>query len=164
VSIENCAICEMANNVPDEGWIYENDSWIAGTLPGLEIPGWIVLALRRHAVDAAPLTAKESLDLGVAIAPVSTALANVTKAERIYLQAYGENESHWHLLLSARGKDVPIEHRHVQFFVNRQRYLDVPAARQIADQVRTALGNENDTPVPTAGDSSALAGATDPMR
>jgi diadenosine tetraphosphate (Ap4A) HIT family hydrolase len=118
--IADCAICAMVAATPPDRWVYENESWVAGTLPGLEIPGWIVLALRRHAVGAAPLAERECRDLGAALSPPLGALAGATDAERIYLQAYGEQEAHWHLLLSARGPEVPPEHRHVQFFLHRQ--------------------------------------------
>lgn len=135
----SCAICAMVDDEPAAGWAYEDDSWVAGTLPGLEIPGWIVLALRRHAIEAAPLTAGEAADLGQAIGRVSAAVESVTGAERVYLQAYGELERHWHLLISARGAEIPPEHRHVQFFVNRQRYVDPEAARRVVDRVRETL-------------------------
>jgi hypothetical protein len=129
----------MVDTEPANGWTYQNESFVAGTLPGLEIPGWVVLALRRHAVGPAPMTPQECVDLGVAIGFLLTAVASTTDAERVYLQAYGEQESHWHLLFSARGPEIPPEHRHVQFFLHRQEYIDPAAALETLDRVRESL-------------------------
>ncbi|MFZ0043527.1 MAG: hypothetical protein WAK93_19620 [Solirubrobacteraceae bacterium] len=138
-ALSDCAICAMVDAEPAGGWAYEDQSWVAGTLAGLEIPGWIVLALRRHAVEAAPLSEREAADLGVAIRRVSAALEDVTDAERVYLQAYGELERHWHLLITARGADVPPEHRHIAFFAHRGEYIDAPAARRVVEKLRALL-------------------------
>lgn len=116
-----------------------NDSWVAGTLEGLEVPGWLVLALRRHAVDVTPLNEREASGLGVAIRLLSSAVAQASGAERVYLQAYGENERHWHLLLSARTAAISPEHRHVDFFVERCQYIDEPEAKRIVERVRAIL-------------------------
>ena len=134
-----CAICAMVTSEPRAGWVYEDESWVAGALDGLEIPGWVVLALRRHTVGAAPLSPPEAGRLGVAIGALSQALAEVTDAERVYLQAYGESQQHWHLLFSTRGPEVPAEHRHVAFFTHRDQYLDATAAANVLDLVRTRL-------------------------
>ena len=134
-----CSICAMVAREPAAGWTYADASWVAGVLPGLEVPGWIVLALRRHAAEASPLSEREGAGLGVAISRLSAALVEVTDAERVYLQAYGEREPHWHLLLCARGPEVAPEHRHVAFFTHREEYVDVEAAERVVDRLRRAL-------------------------
>ncbi len=145
-----CAICAMVHAEPSGGWAYEDESWVAGMLAGLEIPGWIVLALRRHAVESAPLDEHEATRLGLAIRVLSAAVEKVTHAERVYLQAYGEVERHWHLLISARGAGVPQEHRHAAWFAHRAEYLDAPAAERVIRDVRSLVMVE-----PTAGAPSA---------
>ncbi len=142
MSADGCAICAMVQAEPAKGWAYQDESWVGGTLAGLEVPGWIVLALRRHAVETAPLSEREAADLGVAIRLVSAAVADAAGAERVYLQAYGEIERHWHLLIAARGAEIPAEHRHIEFFAHRQEYVDIDRARRIVDRVRTILGSE----------------------
>jgi diadenosine tetraphosphate (Ap4A) HIT family hydrolase len=137
---QECAICAMVGGEPVNGWIYADPSWVAGTLAGLEIPGWIVLALRRHAEAPAPLTPREAADMGEAVRVVSNAIVEATGAERVYLQAYGERESHWHVLLSGRGAEIPAEHRHVAFFTHRAKYVDVALAASVADRVRDLVG------------------------
>ena len=137
-----CSICAMVANEPAAGWTYADESWVAGVLPGLEVPGWIVLALRRHTVEAAPLSEWEASSLGVAISRLSAALVEVTDAERIYLQAYGEREPHWHLLLAARGPEVVPEHRHVAFFTHREQYVDVEEAERNVDRLRRAMSHD----------------------
>ncbi len=138
----DCAICAMVRAEPADGWAYQDESWVAGTLAGLEVPGWIVLALRRHAVETAPLSEREAADLGVAIRLVSAAVADATQAERVYLQAYGEVERHWHLLVSARSAEIPAEHRHTAFFAHRHEYVDIDEAGRVIDRVRVILGDE----------------------
>jgi len=139
-----CGICAMVAAEPEGGWAYADESWVAGVLAGLEVPGWIVLALRRHSVEAAPLSEREAADLGVVIGRLTAALAIVTNAERVYLQAYGEREPHWHLLVTARGPEIPPEHRHVAFFTHRNEYLDVDAAHRVVDRLRRAMRSESD--------------------
>jgi diadenosine tetraphosphate (Ap4A) HIT family hydrolase len=134
-----CTICAMVADEPAAGWTYADESWVAGVLPGLEVPGWIVLALRRHSVETAPLSEREGSGLGVAISRLSAALAEVTDAERVYLQAYGEREPHWHLLLTARGPEVAPEHRHVAFFTHREEYVDVEEAHHVVDRLRRVM-------------------------
>lgn len=147
-----CAICAMVADEPEDGWAYEDESWVAGMLAGLEIPGWIVLALRRHATETAPLSEDEAAALGTAIRRVSAAVEDVTGAERVYLQVYGEIERHWHLLISARGPEIPPEHRHVQFFVHRERYVDPDEAQRVFEALRDTLAREQ------AGSATAAAG------
>jgi len=129
----------MVEGTPDSELAYADDSWVAGTLEGLEIPGWIVLALRRHAVDAAPIGEEEARRLGPAIRTISTAIVDSTDAERIYLQAYGEKERHWHLLISPRGPSVPAEHRHTALFGHRNEYLDPAESKAVLTRVREAI-------------------------
>jgi diadenosine tetraphosphate (Ap4A) HIT family hydrolase len=139
----DCAICAMIRAEPAAGWAYADRSWVGGTLAGLEVPGWVVLGLRRHADDAAPLTSEEAADLGPAIRRVSAAIVEATGAERVYLQAYGERETHWHLLISARGAEIPPEHRHVAFFTHRDEYIDEAAAAAVIDRLRAILADES---------------------
>jgi diadenosine tetraphosphate (Ap4A) HIT family hydrolase len=134
-----CAICAMVGAEPAGGWAYEDESWVAGTLSGLDVPGWIVLALRRHAVESAPLDEREAMRLGLAIRRLSAAVESVTNAERVYLQTYGEVERHWHLLISARGPAVPEAHRHAAWFAHRHEYLDAPAAERVIRDVRSLV-------------------------
>jgi diadenosine tetraphosphate (Ap4A) HIT family hydrolase len=108
-------------------------------LPGFEVPGWIVIALRRHTTVPAPLTKAEASGLGEVIRLASASVQEATGAERIYLQSYGENHSHWHLLVSPRGAEIPPEHRHTQLFVNRDRYVDIDQAAAALVRIRRAI-------------------------
>ncbi len=141
-----CAICAMVHAEPDDGWAYADDDWVAGTLAGLEVPGWIVLALRRHAVETSALTEREAASLGAAIRLLTRAIEEATGAERVYLQAYGEREPHWHMLLSARTAEIPVEHRHVAFFSNREKYIDGDDAVAVVDRIRLNLQGASGAP------------------
>jgi len=141
---EECTICAMVNGEPLGGWVYQDENWAAGTLDGLEVPGWIVLALRRHATDAAPLTEAEGETLGPIVRLLSSAIVKATGAPRVYLQSYGEQQPHWHLLIAARGADVPLEHRHAAFLTNRAKYIDVGPATETVRRVRAGVSLARD--------------------
>jgi diadenosine tetraphosphate (Ap4A) HIT family hydrolase len=136
---DGCVICEFVSCVPDEGWVYQDDRWVLGVLSGLEVPGWLVLALRRHAVEATGMDDEEAKAFGPLVAYLTEAMRTATKAERIYLLSYGENAAHWHVLLSPRGADIPPEHRHAEFWRHRSEYIDPTAARDVAARVQAAL-------------------------
>lgn len=143
----SCAICAMVSAPPTDGWAYDDEDWVAGTLAGLEIPGWIVLSLRRHAVETAPLTDGEAEGLGRAVGRLTAAIEQATGAERVYLQTYGERERHWHMLLSARGAEVPPEHRHTALFAHREKYIDVDDAELVLGRIRRIVATATDAQI-----------------
>ena len=51
-----------------------HDTDPAGVLPGLEVPGWVVLALRRHALEATGMTTEEAMGFGPAVVELTAAI------------------------------------------------------------------------------------------
>jgi diadenosine tetraphosphate (Ap4A) HIT family hydrolase len=132
----DCAICEFTTT---QAPIHEDEHWFAGVLAGLEVPGWVVLALKRHATSAAELSHEEASTMGPLVAEISAAVEAATDAQRVYLLAYGEHAPHFHVLLAARGVEVPVEHRHAAFWDHRASYVDQAAAQKISERVRQSL-------------------------
>ena len=135
---DTCPICRWVAEPGDEA-VFDDAGWRAGVLPGLEVPGWIVLALKRHATSTSELSAEEAARLGVLVVELSSAIERATAAERVYVQAWGEQARHVHVLLAARGAEVPVEHRHAAFWGHRADYVDSSAAHRAAAAVRDAL-------------------------
>jgi diadenosine tetraphosphate (Ap4A) HIT family hydrolase len=136
---DGCVICEFVSQRSSGGRVYEDAHWVAGVLPGLELPGWIVLAVRRHTTDAAALRHDAAESLGPVIVRLSRAIRDAVGAERVYVLAYGENAPHWHVLLAGRGAHVPPEHRHAAFWIHREQYVDPAAAQAAAARIRDGL-------------------------
>lgn len=136
-----CGLCAYLESSPLAGWVYEDELWKAGIYPTNEVPGWIALVLRRHAEATAELTDEEARSVGQVLVKLSAAIEQGTDAERVYLQVYGETFRHWHVLLSARGPAIPLEHRHAAFHPHMAEYVDIPAAEAAGRRIREALGH-----------------------
>jgi diadenosine tetraphosphate (Ap4A) HIT family hydrolase len=138
MSAADCRICALVSQArPDI--VHADDLWHASLLPGREVPGWLVLCLRRHAEEATGMNPAEAATFGPLVARLSEALKAATAAERVYLMAFGEEFPHWHVLLAARPADLPLEHRRASFFNNAHRYRDVESAVATAQRTREIL-------------------------
>jgi diadenosine tetraphosphate (Ap4A) HIT family hydrolase len=134
-----CAMCaHIAKEMPG-GWLFEDERWVVGLLDGLEVPGWVVVILRRHAVGVGGLDESELTSFGPTMAKVSNAVYLATKAEKVYFASFGESFPHFHVLLMARPADVPVQHRGAMFQPHIADYRDERAARQTADSLRKIL-------------------------
>src|SRR4051794_11041914 len=116
-----CLICDF---VARADAVYETDLWFAGVLDTIEVPGWIVLGLRRHAFDPMGMNSREAAVLGPVIREITTAMRTALDSERVYVLAWGEHAQHLHFLLASRGAEIPPEHRHAEFWFHREEYLD----------------------------------------
>jgi hypothetical protein len=136
----DCRLCEREqSDGPEGGWVYQDNWWSVGISDGFEVPGWLVAQLRRHSVGLNSLNAEELLSAGPLLARLSTAITEITGAEKVYVVAFGENFPHWHFLLMARGAQIPSEHRGPQLMLSRQQYRDYPAALKAAENMRRLL-------------------------
>jgi diadenosine tetraphosphate (Ap4A) HIT family hydrolase len=134
----DCAICNLVSGAAGTP-VFSDDHWVLGMLEGLEAPGWLVLAQRRHGIGAVGMTDAEAISLGPVLKLATTAIEEVTGAERVYVVAYGENSPHWHLLLIPRGSDHPIEQRQAAIWGHRAEYVDPDRAYAVAADVGRAL-------------------------
>ncbi len=141
--LSNCHICLVLGSEPLGGWVYRDERWAAGVHPKAEVPGWIVLSLRRHAEGMDAMSGDEAASFGTVLTLLSGAITKVCRPERIYLLSFGDLYPHWHLLLAARGAAVPVAHRGPQLWTHRHRYLDPAAAQAAAEQMGQLLAEDS---------------------
>ena len=135
---QDCGICNLVRGVSGTT-VFTDDHWVLGMLDGLEAPGWMVLAQRRHAVGAVGMDAEEAASLGPLLKRAATAIEGATGAERVYVVAYGENAPHWHMLLIGRDADHPVDQRQAAIWEHRSAYIDPARARAVAAAVGRAM-------------------------
>lgn len=102
-----CIFCE--GRWPHQEALYEDDFWSLRALDGP--PGWAVLWLRRHAEDITELTAEELASIGPVLARVCGGIRDAAEVDRVYINVFGETNRHLHIVLVARGEEIPPEYR-----------------------------------------------------
>ncbi len=136
----DCGLCTLEAGVgPQGGWVLQDQNWSVGVPHGMEVPGWLTAQIRRHAVGTSALNESEQSSLGPLLAKLTTAITEVTGAEKVYAVTFGEAFPHWHVLLTARGSAVPESHRGAAFILNRDAYVDRDAALTTAGRIRALL-------------------------
>jgi diadenosine tetraphosphate (Ap4A) HIT family hydrolase len=119
--------------------IYRDGNWSVFAPAEFEVPGWLILQLRRHAEGAKGMSDEEASSFGPVLARVAAAVEEVAAAERVYTVAFGENSAHWHVLLAARGAQVPPEQRGPNLLANWQELVDPDRAHSVATDLRKLL-------------------------
>jgi len=110
VSDRKCLICSM-EGVEPLARVFRDQHWAGEVAPGYEVPGWFFLRVRRHAEKLTGLNDTEVAGFGRHAHDLVSAVERVTGAPAVYLLSFGENYTHFHALVCARGTDVPPEQR-----------------------------------------------------
>jgi diadenosine tetraphosphate (Ap4A) HIT family hydrolase len=132
--------CRLCQREGSQTPIFRDELWSLWPLG--DAPGWTMLTLRRHAVAISALDDAELASLGPILRRISDATLTATAAEKVYVHHMAESEPHFHLVLLARGVDVPSEHRGPQLFVNRAAYGSRPTeAADAAAAIARALAD-----------------------
>jgi diadenosine tetraphosphate (Ap4A) HIT family hydrolase len=137
--MSECRICEYERQPPPGGWFFQTEHWSVGRHPTMEVPGWVVCQLRRHAAGLVDMSADELASMGPTLAEVARAITAETDAERVYFVSFGENHRHVHVVLLPRGPEVPAEHRSSKLHANSGLYADPAAAAETEARIRAAL-------------------------
>lgn len=132
-----CLLCETEDTA-EANVVFRDSLWAAEVVAGYEVPGWVVLRVRRHAERLTGLNAEEIDTLGRRIHDVVAAVGEVTGAPATYLLVFGENYAHFHALVAARGTDVPVERRGGAIVSLRTERADPAAARAMVPALRAA--------------------------
>jgi diadenosine tetraphosphate (Ap4A) HIT family hydrolase len=131
-----CVFCDGA--WPHRNPLYEDEHWSLRGLDGP--PGWAVLWLRRHAEAITELTEDEQASLGPVVARISEAITEAAGAERVYVNVWGEENRHFHVVLLARGREIPPELRGPAMMAQAaQLPRDDDHARAVRERIRTRL-------------------------
>lgn len=137
MSDSTCLICSM-EDVDPSSRVFRDQHWAGEVAPGYEVPGWFFLRARRHAEKLTGLNDAEVAGFGRHAHDLVSAVERVTGAPAVYLLSFGENYSHFHALVCARGADVPREQRSGALLTLVSDGRDPAAAQALASQVRIA--------------------------
>jgi diadenosine tetraphosphate (Ap4A) HIT family hydrolase len=145
---------------PSDRQVFSDDRWAAGVLDGYEVPGWIVLRVRRHAEGLEGLDAEDLRTFAVRARDLSKAIQEVTGAERTYLMMFGEAHPHTHALLVPRAPDTPLDRRSGQILRLRDEARDPDRCRLLVPLLRASYARHATTSHPDSGDTAL---ADDPI-
>jgi len=118
--------------------VFRDDLWAAEVVPGYEVPGWFILRARRHAERITGLNGAELAGFARRARDLVAAVTEVTAAPATYLLVFGENYPHFHVLVAARGEDVPPELRAGNILKLRADHADLASAARLVPGVRAA--------------------------
>ncbi len=130
-------MCQLEDAAQDVV-IFRDERWACEIAPGYEVPGWVILRARRHALGWTGLDEAELSSFGHRARAVAAALKRVTQSPATYLMIFGEAYPHFHALLVARGEDVPPDRRTGDILKLRIERADPARARQLLPELRAA--------------------------
>ena len=108
--METCFICRKHNGqeaAPPGGYIYEDEHWMVCHAPGNLGPlGTLFIESKRHFLDFAEFNDEEQASYGILAKRISSALKQLTNAERIYQISMVEGVPHFHIWLIPRTEDI----------------------------------------------------------
>jgi diadenosine tetraphosphate (Ap4A) HIT family hydrolase len=132
-----CLICRQEQADPGD-LVFVDDQWSAGVISGYDVPGWVVLRLRRHAEGFGQLTADELAQFGRRVRDVVSAVRAVTGAATTYLMIFGEANPHLHALITPRMAETAEDRRLGDILKLRTETNDAQAARALVPALRSA--------------------------
>lgn len=134
---DNCLICDLED--ADESLdIFRDDWWAASVVPGYDVPGWYFLRARRHAERITGLNEAETETFGRRAKDVVAAVTTATGSEATYMLMFGEAFPHFHVLITARGSEIPPEGRGGELLKLRATHADIEASKALVPAVREA--------------------------
>lgn len=114
---EACHTCGLvarrdAGKAPAWDRIVRTPYWDLVHAFGTQVPGWLVLVLRRHAAAVAELTDEESAELGPLTVAASSALTAVVGCAKTYVAQFAEHRDHPHVHVHVipRAPDLQADH------------------------------------------------------
>ena len=137
-----CHICEQnarAHDLPPRECVYLDENWrVAHGWSSL--PGWLVVALRRHVEALDELTAEEAAALGPILRAASVALKQAVGCGKTYVILFAEHPRypHVHLHVVPRMDWFTENDRSTAVF----RFLNVPEQEQVGVDERERLATE----------------------
>lgn len=131
----DCKICLMEESDPASR-VFSDDLWAAEVPAGAEVPGWFFLRTRRHAEAITGLNDAELASFGTHAQDMVAAVERATEAPRVYMMAFGENHQHFHLMITARGEEIPAEFRSAKIMGLMKDHKDPEAANAVAQKVK----------------------------
>lgn len=146
--IRDCLTCQYNQEADPElgGVVWETMNWrVEHSMGNSAGVGVMVVKLKRHAEWLNELTHDELITLGPTLSKVSTAIKEVTNAERVYINLWNESSRHVHFLLQPRLPNTIIEYgglkaSQLQAQMDKeQKPVDKEKAKEISEKVRQKL-------------------------
>ena len=142
--VDGCFSCDVLRGavVPPGGMIYEETYWaVSHGLNPIALPGWLIVAPRRHCEHIAELTGEEMTAFGPLLRQTTRALTRVAQPAKIHIYSMGEVVKHVHFYVVPRYEWMPAGGSAVLELAFRDRRWECSAteAAAIADQVRAEL-------------------------
>lgn len=134
---ESCLMCEQ-EDAPGENVVWRDELFACEVTPGYEVPGWIIVRVRRHAIGWPGLDDPELALVGRRFRDTVQAVQEVTGAEKAYVLMFGEAFPHFHALVVPRGSDVPPELRSAHIMTRRTTDIDVAASQALVPDLSAA--------------------------
>jgi diadenosine tetraphosphate (Ap4A) HIT family hydrolase len=142
----DCLICQQEQADPRDV-VFADEGWSAGIIAGYDVPGWVILRLRRHAEGFGQLTDTELAQFGRRVRDVISAVRTVTGAVATYLFIFGEANPHLHALITPRTAETAEDRRLGDILKLRAEVTDLPASRALVPALRAAYLRSVSAPV-----------------
>ncbi|HEX6869454.1 MAG TPA: hypothetical protein VF163_00015 [Micromonosporaceae bacterium] len=136
-SAGGCLICDQ-EDAPEANVVWRDDLFACEITPGFEVPGWIVVRVRRHVIGWPGLNDAELANVGRRISDTVAASAEIAAAQKVYVLTFGEANPHFHALVAPRGEEVPPQLRTARILDRLATDIDIPAAQALVPALRTA--------------------------
>lgn len=133
----DCLICDL-EGAETAAVVFRDELWAAEVVVGYDVPGWFFLRTRRHAERLTGLDEAELVSFGRRARDLVAAVTEVTGAPATYLFVFGENYSHFHAVITARGEHIPEHRRSGEILKLRTEQTDPVAATSLVPPVRAA--------------------------
>jgi diadenosine tetraphosphate (Ap4A) HIT family hydrolase len=155
-SADFCQLCEWESVGLPGGWFLQNEHWSAGVYPTFftynpeichemsrEVPGQVVIQLRRHVGWITDMTSEELESLGPVLALVTRAVDAQTHPERVYYSCFAEAVPHVHFMLTPRGAEIAQQHRGAALLTHAvaELYSDPAMADDVSERIRAGLSS-----------------------
>lgn len=139
-AVGECPLCRRADapEPPLGGWLLREEHWMAGVMPGVEVPGWAVLQSRVHVEHLWELPPAALRALGPTLARLASGLATARSTPRVYVAAFGERIPHWHAIVAAVPAGLPGARRGPGLLADFGDLVDLGEAAVVAEAARRA--------------------------
>ncbi|WP_410589297.1 hypothetical protein [Amycolatopsis sp. lyj-23] len=132
-----CLMCRL-DDIDGASVVFRDELWAAEVVPPFAVPGWFILRTRRHAERITGLDDDELDTFARRARDLVAAVTEVTGAPATYLLVFGENHPHFHVVVTARGEDVPPHRRSGDILKLVPDLVDPAAATALVPAVRKA--------------------------
>lgn len=133
----SCRQNDRIDSLPAREAVALDDHWRVAHAFDSSLPGWLILAPRRHVTAVADLTDAEAAGLGGWQVRLSRALHDVTGCAKTYVVQLAEKEgfAHVHFHVVPRMPGLPVERRGPRVFA----HLGVTARERVGEPEQDAL-------------------------